>query len=187
VAQGIEPGMDHANSNLRRSRQAGEPADTQSARNLGTIFEEGKTTAPASAMWDPSCFNGRIRMIRTVHIFRCGSADLYGVTEDQTGGNLPTTECSAGWRRVRSMDWKKACRLGAWAWPGRSGTRRCGAPSRTTVISSAKLGHCLLSSDKGDSRDPSGPRRRRVAAAPPGPLRRAVLFCVFLRKPSQKK
>jgi hypothetical protein len=43
-------------------------------------------------------------MIRTVHIFRCGSADLYGVTEDQTGGNLPTAECSAGWRLIRSME-----------------------------------------------------------------------------------
>ena len=30
-------------------------------------------------------------MIRTVHVFQCGSADLYGVTQDQTGANLPLT------------------------------------------------------------------------------------------------
>lgn len=32
-------------------------------------------------------------MIRTVHVFQCGSADLYGVTQDQTGANLPIDEC----------------------------------------------------------------------------------------------
>src|SRR5262245_56007621 len=28
-------------------------------------------------------------MIRTIHIFQCGRADLYGITQDQTGANLP--------------------------------------------------------------------------------------------------
>jgi hypothetical protein len=35
-------------------------------------------------------------MIRTVHVFQCGSADLYGVTQDQTGANLPTVEMDEG-------------------------------------------------------------------------------------------
>jgi hypothetical protein len=43
-------------------------------------------------------------MIRTVHVFQCGSADLYGVTRDQTGANLPTDECSEGWRFIRTME-----------------------------------------------------------------------------------
>ena len=43
-------------------------------------------------------------MIHIVHIFRCGSADLYGVTVDQTGANLPTDECAEGWRFLTTMD-----------------------------------------------------------------------------------
>lgn len=43
-------------------------------------------------------------MIRTVHVFQCGSADLYGVTQDQTGANLPTDECMDGWRFLRTVD-----------------------------------------------------------------------------------
>jgi hypothetical protein len=35
-------------------------------------------------------------MIRKVHVFQCGSADLYGVTQVQTGANLPVDECKEG-------------------------------------------------------------------------------------------
>ena len=43
-------------------------------------------------------------MIRTVHVFQCGSVDLYGVTRDETGANLPTDECADGWRFIRAME-----------------------------------------------------------------------------------
>jgi hypothetical protein len=43
-------------------------------------------------------------MIRTVHVFQCGSVDLYGVTRDETGANLPTDECADGWRFIRTME-----------------------------------------------------------------------------------
>ena len=43
-------------------------------------------------------------MIRTVHVFQCGSADLYGVTQDQSGANLPTDECRDGWRLLKSVE-----------------------------------------------------------------------------------
>jgi len=43
-------------------------------------------------------------MIRTVHVFQCGSADLYGVTQDETGANLPTGECTDGWRFIRTIE-----------------------------------------------------------------------------------
>ena len=43
-------------------------------------------------------------MIRTVHVFQCGSADLFGPTQDQTGANLPTDECTDGWRFVRTVE-----------------------------------------------------------------------------------
>ncbi len=43
-------------------------------------------------------------MIRIVHIFRCGSADLYGVTTDETGANLPIDECTDGWRFLRTVE-----------------------------------------------------------------------------------
>ena len=43
-------------------------------------------------------------MIRTVHVFQCGSADLYGITRDQTGANLPTDECRDGWRFIRTLE-----------------------------------------------------------------------------------
>jgi hypothetical protein len=43
-------------------------------------------------------------MIRTVHVFQCGSADLYGVTQDQTGANLPIDECKEGWRFLKTVE-----------------------------------------------------------------------------------
>ena len=43
-------------------------------------------------------------MIRTVHVFQCGSADLFGLTRDQTGANLPADECTEGWRLVRTVE-----------------------------------------------------------------------------------
>jgi hypothetical protein len=43
-------------------------------------------------------------MIQTVHVFQCGSADLYGITKEQTGANLPTDECTAGWRFMRTVE-----------------------------------------------------------------------------------
>jgi hypothetical protein len=43
-------------------------------------------------------------MIRTVHVFQCGSADLYGITRDQSGANLPTDECRDGWRFIKTLE-----------------------------------------------------------------------------------
>ncbi len=43
-------------------------------------------------------------MIRTFHVFRCGSADLYAVTRDQTGANLPADQCMEGWHFVRTVE-----------------------------------------------------------------------------------
>lgn len=43
-------------------------------------------------------------MIRTFHVFRCESADLYGVTRDQTGANLPADQCTGGWRFIRTVE-----------------------------------------------------------------------------------
>jgi hypothetical protein len=43
-------------------------------------------------------------MIRTVHLFQCGNADLYGITEDQTGANLPAGECKEGWHFLRTIE-----------------------------------------------------------------------------------
>ena len=43
-------------------------------------------------------------MVRTVHVFQCGSEDLYGVTQDQSGANLPTDECAGGWRFIKTVE-----------------------------------------------------------------------------------
>jgi hypothetical protein len=43
-------------------------------------------------------------MIQTVHVFQCGRADLYGVTQDKTGANLPIDECKEGWRFVKTVE-----------------------------------------------------------------------------------
>jgi hypothetical protein len=71
-------------------------------------------------------------MIRTVHVFQCGSADLYGVTRDQTGANLPTDECSEGWRFIRPMEMEEGlpprgmgCRLAGTRCRGAG--RHCGS------------------------------------------------------------
>ena len=43
-------------------------------------------------------------MIRIVHVFQCGTADLYGITRDETGANLPADECRDGWRFIRTVE-----------------------------------------------------------------------------------
>jgi hypothetical protein len=45
-------------------------------------------------------------MLRLIHVFQCGSADLFGVTDDHTGANLPTDECQAGWRFVKTIEFQ---------------------------------------------------------------------------------
>lgn len=61
-------------------------------------------------------------MIRTVHVFQCGSADLYGVTQDQTGANLPIDECKEGWRFLKTVEMDEGLppRGMAVAWQGAS-------------------------------------------------------------------
>ena len=43
-------------------------------------------------------------MAQVVHVFRCGNTDLYGVSSEQTGANLPTDECTAGWQFLRTVE-----------------------------------------------------------------------------------
>ena len=43
-------------------------------------------------------------MIRTIHVFQCGSADLFGITQDRTGANIQTEECRDGWRFIKSVE-----------------------------------------------------------------------------------
>src|SRR5215217_4594006 len=68
-------------------------------------------------------------MIRTVHVFQCGSADLYGITRDQTGANLPTDECRDGWRFIRTLELEE-------------GLPPCGPQLRITATSSARQSPC---------------------------------------------
>jgi hypothetical protein len=35
---------------------------------------------------------------RTVYLFRCEGEDLYAVSHDITGGNIPRSPCTLGWR-----------------------------------------------------------------------------------------
>jgi hypothetical protein len=35
---------------------------------------------------------------RTAYLFQCTSEDLYAVSYDITGGNIPRSPCSRGWR-----------------------------------------------------------------------------------------
>jgi hypothetical protein len=43
-------------------------------------------------------------MIRTIHVFQCGGADLYGITPDRTGANLPADECRDGWQFIKTIE-----------------------------------------------------------------------------------
>jgi hypothetical protein len=43
-------------------------------------------------------------MIHTVHFFQCGSANLYGLTTDKAGANLPADECAEGWRFIKTVE-----------------------------------------------------------------------------------
>ena len=45
-------------------------------------------------------------MLRLIHVFQCGSTDLFGLTEDHTGANLPTRQCSLGWRFLKTVEYQ---------------------------------------------------------------------------------
>jgi hypothetical protein len=35
---------------------------------------------------------------RTAHLFQCGNIDLFAVSLDKTGANIPLADCGDGWR-----------------------------------------------------------------------------------------
>ena len=82
-------------------------------------------------------------MIRTVHVFQCGSTDLFGDTRPTEPisplANARRSGGSSGpWR------WRKTYRRGAWLSLGRNAMPRCGPLLRTTASSSVKPEPCRL-------------------------------------------
>ena len=45
-------------------------------------------------------------MSNLIHVFRCGEDDLYGLTEDQSGGNLPAGKGQGAWRHMKTIDFE---------------------------------------------------------------------------------
>ncbi|HZW46716.1 MAG TPA: hypothetical protein VFF61_04255 [Microvirga sp.] len=76
-------------------------------------------------------------MSRTVHLFQCGDADLYGLTQDLSGANLPTDECTGGWRLLKTVEFEGD--LPPWgidaAWQERDAAARAGLAENGFFIS----------------------------------------------------
>jgi hypothetical protein len=90
-------------------------------------------------------------MSKSIHLFQCGGADLYGLTQDQTGANLPTGECTGGWRLIKTVEFEGD--LPPWgidaAWQESDAAARAGLAE--TGFSSAKVVLCPLPSDETTS------------------------------------
>lgn len=43
--------------------------------------------------------------MKELHVFRCGTQDLYGITQDASGGNLPPDLCSSRWMLVKTLNY----------------------------------------------------------------------------------
>ena len=41
--------------------------------------------------------------MKELHVFRCGIQDLYAITEDPSGSNLPADLCSSRWLLMKKM------------------------------------------------------------------------------------
>ena len=41
---------------------------------------------------------------RTAYLFQCDGEDLYAVTHDITGRNIPRTTCTAGWHLAKEFE-----------------------------------------------------------------------------------
>jgi hypothetical protein len=41
--------------------------------------------------------------MKELHVFRCGATDLYAITEDGAGANLPGELCSSRWLKMKTM------------------------------------------------------------------------------------
>lgn len=44
--------------------------------------------------------------MKKLHVFRCGAQDLYAITEDAAGANLPADLCSSRWLLMKSMEFE---------------------------------------------------------------------------------
>lgn len=45
-------------------------------------------------------------MSQLLHVFQCGRSDLFGLTHDGSGANLPADACADQWRHVKSVEWE---------------------------------------------------------------------------------
>lgn len=43
--------------------------------------------------------------MKTLYVFRCGVEDLYAITEDATGANLPGDLCASRWSLMKTMSY----------------------------------------------------------------------------------
>jgi hypothetical protein len=41
--------------------------------------------------------------MKELHVFRCGVEDLFAITEDATGANLPADLCGSRWLLMKTM------------------------------------------------------------------------------------
>jgi hypothetical protein len=41
---------------------------------------------------------------RTAYLFQCEGEDLYAVSHDITGGNIPRSPCTLGWRFCKAFE-----------------------------------------------------------------------------------
>lgn len=76
-------------------------------------------------------------MEHTIHIFRCGDADLYGLTRDASGAALPKDMCDGTWRLIKSVPFEGG--LPPWgvdvAWQDREAAVQAGLSQNGFFIS----------------------------------------------------
>lgn len=48
-----------------------------------------------------------------VYLFQCPTSDLYALTREESGANLPSDQCAAAWRPVKAVDF--AATMSSWA------------------------------------------------------------------------
>lgn len=46
--------------------------------------------------------------MKTLHVFRCGVEDLFAVTQDPTGANLPADLCGSRWMLMNTVHFEGA-------------------------------------------------------------------------------
>jgi hypothetical protein len=97
---------------------------------------------------------------RTAYLFQCTGADLYAVSHDKTGANIPRSSCTQGWELCEEFQRDR----GFFCWGGVAGGRRRASVQRVKRVSTSRGARSCLERPNPDRVTPDKPQRTSLGS-----------------------